>query len=65
MQDVGSTENTRASKGAQRPDSERRLSNALDTVSLLEIGCFSGEGSREAEKPSLLPSLFKSGRPGH
>ena len=30
------------------------MSNPLDSVSLLEIGCFFGEGSQEMKNPSLF-----------
>lgn len=41
MQDVGSMENTGASKGPQLSDGESSLLNPLDTVSLLETGLHS------------------------
>ena len=41
MQDVGSKENTSVSGEDLTPDGESRLSNPLDTVSLLEIGLHS------------------------
>jgi hypothetical protein len=40
MQHVGSMENTNGKQGARPPDGESRVSNPLDTVSLLEIGLY-------------------------
>jgi hypothetical protein len=52
MQDIGGKEDTDSSRRTQHSDGGSCVSNPLDTVSLLEIGCFfPREGSREAENP--------------